>query len=202
MRAAASTQPFDGSFCSNAMQSEEQNLVSYMDELADCLFGHDTLWPDLLRQHATEAKALFDCNADLADKFDFVNSHNYSTAGMGSLNDGVVPESCKSHQRNLYRTINDLLRIYWKQLGRESHTYSDFALIADGAAVRLIPGKTIFRNGVYSTEVRPGEGEHVWTVVRCDGPDITGMPYYAIRLGNHFRSARHESLAIVSPRVG
>jgi hypothetical protein len=42
------------------MQSDETNLISYMNELADCLSGHDRLWPNLLRQHATEAKALFD----------------------------------------------------------------------------------------------------------------------------------------------
>src|SRR5262245_19879805 len=126
------------------MESLEQQLITHLNKLADCLSSFDKFWSDLLRQAATETKTLFDRDAEVRDKFDFMNSHNYSTGGMGSLNDGVVPESCKSHQMNLYRTVDDLLRIYWKQLGRESHNYFDFTLIPSGALVRLIPGKTIF----------------------------------------------------------
>jgi len=181
------------------MQSDEQHLIEHLNELAECLLPYDKLWPDMLKQAAFEAKALFDGSADIASKFEFVNSHNYSTAGMSSLNDGVVPEACTPHQRNLYQTIKDLLRIYWKQLGRESHNYADFALIRDGAKVLLIPSKIVFRNGVYSTEV-PADAaasEQLWVVLRCDGPDITNMPSYTIRHGNTFRSARHEALEVV-----
>ena len=180
------------------MQSDEQHLIERLNELAECLLPYDELWPDMLKQAAFEARALFGGGADIASKFDFVNSHNYSTAGMGSLNDGVVPEACTPHQRNLYQAINDLLRIYWKQLGRESHNYADFALINDGAKVLLIPGKIIFRNGVYSTEVPADEAsEQFWVVLRCDGPDITNMPSYIIQQGNAFRSARHEALEVI-----
>jgi len=196
---ARSTPSFDGAI-NTYLQSDEEQLIVQLRSLADCLLPHDAVYPDLLTKTADEAQALFERHADIGEKFDFVNSHNFSTAGMGSLNDGVVPETCTSHQHNLYRSINDLLRLYWKQLGRESYNYSDFVLIADGTEVRLIPGKTIFRNGVYSTDVKPSEAEQIWTVFRCDGPDITGMPHYAIYVGNRIRSARHESLAIVGSR--
>ena len=89
----------------------------------------------------------------------------------------VLFPACKHHQRTLYQTINKLLRVYWKQLGRKSHNYADFALIRNGAKVFLFPSKVIFRNGVYSTEV-PADAaasEQLWVVLRCDGPELRAV---------------------------
>lgn len=183
------------------MQSEEKHLIAALSELDDCLLPYDQLWADRLRQTAVEAKALFDSGADIASRFDFVNSHNYSTAGMGSLNDSVVTDTCALRQHTLYQAITNSLRMYWKQLGRESHNYADFALIPDGAKVFLISGKTIFRNSVYSTDVTDSDASsNPWIVLRSEGPDITGMPSYTIRSAGRFRSARHEALEIAGAR--
>ena len=181
------------------MLEQEQQLIYSLTQLSDCLRGFDKWWPLELQRVAGEASVLFRGNSDLAEKFDFVSTHNYSTGSMGSLNDGVVPDGCKSQQRELYKSINELLRLYWKELGREWHDYSTFNLLCEGAKVCLIPGKVIFCNSVYSAEVLPEE-EHLerpWVVLRCEGPDITNMPTYTVRRDNTFRSARHEALKTI-----
>jgi hypothetical protein len=126
------------------MKAEEQNLITYLTQLAECLRPHDKWWADKLKQTTVEAEALFKHDADVNSRFEFVSGNDYSTGGMGSLNDGIVPDICKSHQRSLYKAINDLLRVYWKEMGREWHDYSKFELIPEDTQVKLIPGKIIF----------------------------------------------------------
>jgi uncharacterized membrane protein len=78
------------------MQSEEEQLITHLKALADCLMTNDAFWPNFLRQMAAEVQSLLERNADVVEKFDFINSNNLSTAGMGSINDDVVPETCGS----------------------------------------------------------------------------------------------------------
>ena len=116
--------------------------------------------------------------------------------GMGSVNDFPWSREGMQAKEVLYEALQDVLRVYWRDLGHESHDATQFRLLAIGTEVRLIPGKTAFigRDGK-PTGVKPREAKATWTVEAHHPPDVSGMPMYLLKSSNHYHLVRHEALA-------
>ena len=184
------------------MNQKEQALVTYLSKLSKCLQA-DQWWSEKFDQDSIEAQNLFNREADLKDKYALARKVlSYYEGGMGGLLDSV-PEECTQTNTILFELTTDLLRAYWKELGREWHDYSAFDLIPDGARVRLMPNKVIYQRPDHPATIVPDTEEvakQVWSILKCEGPDVTNMPSYLIKCiegGSSWRSARHESLAVI-----
>ena len=117
---------------------------------------------------------------------------------MGGLHE-IVPDELVYVKSALFESTKELLRMYWKELGREWHDSSRFEIFSVGVQVKLIPNKIIYQRPDFPETVVPDNGavaKQVWFVVSYEGPDVTNMPSYLIRCGSSFRSARHESLEV------
>jgi hypothetical protein len=185
------------------MKQKEQELITYLADMSRCLHSHDDWWSEKFNADSIQANNLFNRDAELKDKYDFVRRIlSYYESGMGGLHE-IVPEECAKTKTVIYESINDLLRRYWRELGREWHDYSNFDIIPDGAEVKLIPSKVIYQRPDYPPTIVPDTEvtKQVWSVLKCQGPDITNMPSYLIKCvegGSAWRSARQEALEVVA----
>jgi len=182
------------------MEDYEKRLAGALNEMSVCLGLREKRWSEMWRDAFAEAQRLFESGAEVRAKYDFVTRIRYYYGGMGPFNDIWIPDECEQLKTDLYQLIKDARRQYWRQLGNEWHDYSRFQLLPNGTKAKLIPGKVMFKESEsYQVIVsdNPKAAEQVWTILRCDGPDITNMPTYTISSDNHFGSARQEALELV-----
>lgn len=115
--------------------------------------------------------------------------------GMGSVNDYPwSPEADRSRIR-LFEAVQNVLRVYWRDLGRPSHDPGEFEPIPVGTAVRLVEGRVLFINRDESVVTVPETAARKkWEVEGAHTPDVTGMPMYLLRAGNTYQLARREAI--------
>lgn len=185
------------------MNQKEQVLITYLADISECLHPHDDWWSEKFKEDSIQAQNLFDRDAESKDKYDFVRRIlSYYESGMGGLHDSV-PEECAHQKTVIFDSVKELLRFYWRELGREWHDYSNFDIIPDGRQV-LIPNRVIYQRPDFLPTIVPDTEEvskQVWSVLKCQGPDITNMPSYLVKCikgGSAWRSARHEALEILA----
>ena len=186
------------------MNSDEQQLIIRLAEMGQCLRFNDKRWSDKFNEDSVRAREHFNRDAEVKDKYDLVRQiYAYYESGMGGLHE-VVPEECVPTKTALFQLVNALLRVYWKELGRETHDYSSYEIIPEGTHVRLLPNTVIYQRPDFEPAIVPDTDEvakQVWSIIKCEGPDVTNMPSYAIwriKGGASVRSARQESLAIIA----
>jgi len=185
------------------MNETEQEVITCLTEMSECMRPHDQWWLGKLQQASTSARSIFKPEVRLAERYDFVRSvFSYYEGGMGGLHE-MTPQECGQVKTSLYEATQALLRAYWKELGREWHVYSRFEIIPNGTRVRLIPNKVIYQRPDYAPTIVEDTEEvvsQIWSVVNAEGPDITNMPSYLIKCiqgGASWRSARHEALLVI-----
>jgi len=185
------------------MKQKEQELIIALADMGQCLHSHDDWWSEKFKEDSIRAQSLFNRDAELRDKYDFVRRvFSYYESGMGGLHE-IVPDECAHQKTVAFDSIKNLLQFYWRELGREWHCYSNFDIIPDGQQVKLIPNKVIYQRPDYPLTIVPDTEEvtkQVWSVLKCEGPDITNMPSYLIKCikgGSSWRSARQEALEIL-----
>ena len=185
------------------MKQKEQVLITYLADISRCLHSHDDWWSEKFKEDSIQVQNLFNRDGETKDKYDFVRRiFSYYESGMGGLRE-IVPEECAHQKTVIFDCINELLRFYWRELGREWHAYSNFDIIPDGQQVTLIPNKVVYQRPDYPPTIVPDTEEvtkQVWSVLKCQGPDITNMPSYLIKCikgGSAWQSARHEALEIL-----
>ena len=115
--------------------------------------------------------------------------------GMGSVNDYPWSAAADRSRNALFDAVQDVLRLYWKDLGRPCHDPSEFPPIAVGAVVRLMEGRVLFINRDESVAtVSKTAARKRWHVEAVHAPDVTGMPMYLLRAGNTYQLARREAI--------
>jgi hypothetical protein len=179
--------------------SEEQMVLTSLLRLSDALRSHDSHWSGILQKLHDEAATQLTSNPPVALRYQFARKIEGLFGGMGSLNDIEMPEECQRLHEELFTTVQNVLRVCWRELGRTTCS-NQFSLLPVGADVRLIPGKVRYFNRDESSVVVPDTSavrSQIWRVLRFDGPDITNMPSYHLQCDNTFMSARHESLELM-----
>lgn len=179
--------------------SEEEMLLASLQRLSDALRPHDAHWAGVLATLRDEAAGEFASGAPVSGKYQAARKIERLFGGMGSLNDIQMPGDCQRLHGELFSAVQSLLRVYWRALGRPSHT-GHITPLPVGATVRLVPGTTRYYERDESPVVvadTPEVRAQRWRVVRCDGPDITNMLSYLVQHDNTFMGARHESLELV-----
>jgi hypothetical protein len=179
--------------------SEEDVLLASLQRLSDALRPHDSHWSGILATLREEAAAEFASRSRVNRRYQLARKIEGLFGGMGSLNDIEMPGECQRLHSELFDAVGSVLRVYWRGLGRPTHTVQ-VKLLPIGAAVRLIPGKVRYYNRDESPVVVPDTStvrDQTWRVVSYDGPDITNMPSYQLQCDNTFMSARRESLELV-----
>jgi len=180
--------------------SEEETLLASLQRLSDALRPHDSHWAGVLATLHSEAAGEFSSGAPVSRRYQVARQIERLFGGMGSLNDIEMPGDCQRLHTELFAAIQSVLRVYWRALGRPSHTARITPMLV-GTAVRLIPGTTRYFERDESpvvVEDTPAVKSQTWRVVRYDGPDITNMPSYLVQHDNTFMSARHESLELLN----
>lgn len=179
--------------------AEEQMLLTSLLRLSDALRSYDSHWSGILQKLHDEVATQFSTNAPVTLRYQLARKIEGLFGGMGSLNDIEMPAECQRLHEELFTAVQNVLRVYWRELGRTTHS-NQFSLLPVGANVRLIPGKVRYFNRDESPVIVPDTSavkSQTWRVLRFDGPDITNMPSYHLQCDNTFMSARHESLELV-----
>jgi hypothetical protein len=168
-----------------------------LQRLSDSLKPHDSHWAGVLAKLRANLAAEVASGAPVGRRYQLAREIEGLFGGMGSLNDIALPGDCQRLHGELFKAVGNILRLYWRGLGRPTNTLQ-LSPLPVGATVRLIPGKIRYYNRDESpviVEDTPAVRNQTWHVVRYDGPDITNMPSYLVQCENTFMSARHESLA-------
>ena len=179
----------------------EKDLRTSLSQMSKCLRDEDKFWSAKMDQASKRAQELFTRDANIDAKYKFVVEIKSYYGGMGSFNDIAIPQACGTLHNDIYALLTNLSRCYWKDLGREWHDYSKFNILSAGTKVKLIPNKVVIAGDsprVLDTKVN--DLKKVWTVIKCDGPDITNMPTYFLKSGSLFRTARQEAIQIVEQK--
>ncbi len=180
-------------------RSEEQQLIIHLKELSDALQSANPHWSKVLANFQNQLTNNISSNSPIQARYLIAREIESIFGGMGSLNDIQLTENCERSRGQLFKSVEDVLRFYWRALGRETHD-EKFDLLPVGASVRLVPGKIryIERNEIHLLIDYNFKGVgQVWCVARYEGPDITNMPSYLVQHENVFMSARHECLELV-----
>jgi hypothetical protein len=183
--------------------SEEDRLLVSLKNYSDALRPTESHWANVLEKFHNEASSELVNETLISSKYQLVREIEKLFGGMGSLNDINLPKECQLLHKQLFSAIQNVLRIYWRALGRESN-HNQITPFPIGAEVRLIPGKVrcFERNEmpVVIAESSAIRGQ-IWRVVRYERLDITNMPLYLVQRENTFMEARHNSLALVKENV-
>jgi hypothetical protein len=178
--------------------SEEDRLLESLLRLSTALERHDSHWAKVLATLHGEATTAFTDGSPVSCRYQIARKIEGLFGGMGSLNDIEMPGRCQQMSDELYAAVQNVLRVYWRELGRPSHNLR-VALFPVGAAVRLVPGRVRYYNRDESPVViedTPAVKSEVWHIVGLELNDITNMPQYLIQRENAFMLARHESLEL------
>ncbi len=178
--------------------SEEDKLLECLLRLSTALERHDSPWAKVLATLHGEATTAFADGSPVSCRYQIARKIEGLFGGMGSLNDIEMPERCQQMSGELYAAVKNVLRVYWRELGRPSHIFR-VALFPVGAAVRLVPGTVRYYNRDESPVViedTPAVKSEVWHIVGLELNDITNMPQYLIQRENAFMLARHKSLEL------
>jgi len=190
-------------FFKRANPSEEERLLISLKNYSNALRPIELHWANVLEKFYNEASSEFVKGTPISSKYQFVREVEKLFGGMGSLNDINLPKECQRLHEQLFAAVQDVLRIYWRVLGGESHR-NQIIPLPIGAEVRLIPGKVrYFEQNEMPVVVadNPAIGDQIWCVVRYERLDITNMPLYLVQHENTFMTARHESLGLVKENV-
>ena len=186
-------------FFAKAKPSEEDQLLICLKNYSDTLQSAEPHWATVLAKFRNEASSEFVEGTPISRKYQLVREIEKVFGGMGSLNDLNLPKECQPFHEQLFIAVNDVLRIYWRALGRESHRHQ-IAPLSIGATVRLVPGKIrYFERNEMPVVVTDNSafGNQIWRIARYEGLDITNMPSYLVQHENTFMTARHESLKLI-----
>jgi hypothetical protein len=178
---------------------EEKTFLDNLEMLGGMITSDYPDWGKHLWQLFGEALPLYqDKNTPIERKYQFALKVKSLWGGMGSLNDGPFSEANEKKILELYESIGDVLRVYWKVLGYEHHE-EPFEIIPIGSVVRIVPGKI----GHYQNDGKPhfiDEKENSnldWIIIGHLGRDITNMPLYSLKSGNFLMYTRQEGLKIL-----
>jgi hypothetical protein len=177
--------------------SEEEQLLESLKNYSDALRPIELHWANVLANFKNQMTNEIASDDSIQRKYKLAREIESLFGGMGSLNDIALPENCKHLHEKLFKAVRDVLRIYWRALGYETHN-KQFKLLPIGASVRLVPGKIRYFERNESPVVIQNASTYVWRVVRYEEPDITNMPSYVVQHENTFMTARHESLELFS----
>ncbi len=183
---------------SRTKRSEENILLATLKRLSDDLRPHNSHWAYVLATFHAKAESEFSGGFQVGQRYLLAREIEGIFGGMGSLNDIEMPEGCQRMKCELFAAVKNVLRLYWRELGRPSYNLQ-VSLHPIGATVRLMPGKVRWYNRDESPVVvgdTPSVRSETWRVVSIDGNDITNMPSYLIQRENAFMGARHESLEL------
>jgi hypothetical protein len=177
--------------------SEEECLLRCLKELSDSLQSINSHWANVLANFQKQMTDEIASDGSIQHKYELAREIESLFGGMGSLNDIELPKNCKRLHGELFKAVQDVLRIYWRALGRETHS-GQFKLFPIGSLVHLVPGKIrYFERNEHPVIIQVGSTD-IWRVVRYEEPDITNMPSYVVQHENTFMTARHESLELFS----
>jgi hypothetical protein len=178
---------------------EENRLLTCLQHFSDALrpiFAHGA---DLLVRCRNEAASSFASDSPVARRYEVVRRIEALYRGMGGVRDTSMPKACEDLSEDLHRAVWDLLRLYWRQLGREYHS-DTIPPWPVGATVRLVAGRVRYYelDGLpVVVKDRPGVLRQRWRIVSHAEPDITNMPQYLLQRGDKIMIARHDSLSLV-----
>jgi hypothetical protein len=181
-----------------AKPSAEETFLVSLQRLSDALRPLNSPWANVLAELRDEAANIFASGAPVERRYQLARKTEQLFGGMGSLNDINMPDNCAKLSDALFKATQEILRLYWHKLGRQSQG-ATITPLPVGSSVRLIPGAVRYFNRDESTVVvtdTPEIKAETWVIVRCEGPDITNMPSYLVKCGDTFMSARHESLEL------
>jgi hypothetical protein len=179
--------------------SEENRLLESLKNYGDALRPTESHWANVLTNFQNQMANEIASDDSIQRKYKLAREIESVFGGMGSLNDIALPKNCKHLHEELFRAVQNVLRIYWGTLGHETHS-EKFKLMPIGASVRLVPKKVrYFERNEKQVIVEDSSAirEQIWQVIRYEGPDITNMPSYLVQHENTFMTARHESLDLV-----
>jgi hypothetical protein len=177
--------------------SEEQRLLVSLERLSEALRPVNAHWAGVLAALRAEAAGELASGTPVRSRYQLARKIESLFGGMGSLNDIQLPEKCQRLHEELFSAVQGALRVYWRALGRQSHT-GKVTPFPVGASVRLVPGAVRYferdESPVVIQDTPAVTGQTWWRVVRYEGSDITNMPSYLVQHNDTFMTARHESL--------
>ena len=204
------------------MSELETRVIDTFDELVAWLpefFRQE--WLARLENDAKEAHDIFSRPFDLEARYQFLVKVDSYFGGQDTLNDFSEAKGGKfTDIRNQFHYSRwELLRDYWRGLGRPSYDHATFTPYARGSLVRIVSGAVTYFSLDGTAYLPPsmkwGEILHgktpgptvadihaaTWKIWSVHGPDITNMPIYFCGSGicaGRSRSIfiRHEALRL------
>jgi len=182
----------------NSERNFEKVFTEQLHALSNAILPESPHWAETLGCFAAEAARLETCPDNWQEKYSLGRQVENIYGGMGSFNDVTFSSRLEERKTLLYETVEDYLRLCWKQLGRTWHHVVDSERFHVGDRVALIHGEIISldRRGVPS---KAPKSSMVYTVVELYSNDVDNMARYMVSSGSRFRVARHNELWRSSP---
>lgn len=180
------------------MRLEEEKLLHALKEFLGFVRSEAPRQVDGFSRFVSLIEEIFnDTDSSVQKKYQESRRLESIFGGMGSVNDYPWSPQAEQTKEALFQAVQNVLRIYWKELGNQVYDPTMFDLLTVGTKVRLIECKTMFINRDESVvEVTWRVAQKKWKVAAINQPDVSGMPTYVLRSGNTYQVARHESIQI------
>ncbi len=173
-------------------------MFEQLQVLSTTILQESPHWAETLGRFAAVAARL-ETNADnWEEKYSLGRQVENIYGGMGSLTDVAFSSQVEEQKSLLYETIEDYLRLCWKQLGRPWYQVANSERFQVGDRVALIHGEVISLNGHGESSKAP-KSSLVYTVVEVYSNDVDNMARYLVSSGSRSRVARHNALRRSSP---
>lgn len=179
--------------------SVERSLTEQLHVLSTAILQESPHWAETLARFAAEAARLETCADNWQEKYSFGRQVENIYGGMGSFNDVTFSSRVQEQKTLLYQTVEDYLRLCWKQLGRTWYHVADSERFQVGDRVVLVHGEVICLDRRGEPAKAP-KSDLVYTVVELYSNDIDNMALYLVSSGSRFRVARHNALRRSSPQ--
>jgi hypothetical protein len=176
----------------------ERSLTEHLKDLSVAILQESPHWAGTLDRFAAEAARLERVAHNWDEKYSFGRQIEDIYGGMGSFNDVTLSSRLKVQKTLLYETVEDYLRLCWRQLGRTWYEVTDSERFHVGDRVVLIHGEVISLDRCGEPSKAP-KSNLVYTVVELYSNDVDNMPRYLVSSGNRSRVARHNALQRSSP---
>jgi len=182
----------------HAEHTVERSLTDQLQVLSTAILQESPHWAETLVRFAAEATRLEKCADNWEAKYSFGRQVENIYGGMGSFNDVTFSSRVEEQKKLLYQTVENYLRLCWKQLGRPCYHVPDSERFQVGDRVVLVRGEVISLDRRGEPSKAP-KSDLVYTVVELYSNDIDNMAMYLVSSGSRFRIARHNALRRSSP---
>lgn len=171
----------------------ERLLTEQLQVLSTDILLESPHWAEILASFAREAARLEASDGNWEAKYFLGRQIENLYGGMGTFNDVILSFRLEGQKTLLYQTVEEYLRLCWKQLGWTWYVVEDSERFHVGDRVVLIHGEAILLNRRGEPSKAP-KSDLVYTVVEIYSNDVDNMAQYLISSGSRFRVARHNAL--------